>query len=74
MDGVSYMSNSGATGEYSGLLAIKLYHESRNESHRNIVIIPESAHGTNPASCAKLGLKPVIIKTLKNGYVDVQDL
>lgn len=57
MDGISYMSNSGATGEYSGLLAIKLYHESKNQGHRDVVIIPESAHGTNPASCAKLGLK-----------------
>lgn len=73
MDGVSYMSNSGSTGEYSGLLSIKKYHESRGESHRDIVIIPDSAHGTNPASASKLGLKSIIIKTLKDGYIDYVD-
>lgn len=73
MDAVSYMSNSGATGEYSGLLTIKKYHESKGDDHRNIVLIPDSAHGTNPASSAKLGLNNVIVKTLKNGYIDIED-
>ena len=73
MDGVSYMSNSGATGEYAGLLTIKKYHESRGDMNRDVVIIPDSAHGTNPASASKLGLKCVIINTLKNGYIDFND-
>lgn len=74
MDGVSYMSNSGSTGEYSGLLTIKKYHNNNGESHRNVVLIPESAHGTNPATTTKVGLKAVVIKTLKNGYIDIKDL
>ena len=54
-------------------MSIKKYHESRGEHNRNIVLIPESAHGTNPASSAKMGLKPVIIKSLPNGYIDIED-
>ncbi len=74
MDAVSFQSNSGASGEYVGLMAIKKYHESRGDHHRDVVIIPASAHGTNPASAAKMGLKPVTIKTQNNGYIDIDDL
>lgn len=55
-------------------MAIKKYHESRGDHHRNIVIIPESAHGTNPASSAKMGLKPIIIKNRSDGYIDIEDM
>lgn len=72
MDAVTYQSNSGATGEYVGLKAIKKYHESRGD-HRNVVLIPSSAHGTNPASAAKIGLKIVVIKADELGYVDMGD-
>lgn len=74
MGAISYQSNSGATGEYVGLACIKRYHESKDQAHRNIVLIPSSAHGTNPASAAKMGLKIVDVKALTNGYVDVDDL
>ena len=74
MDAISYQSNSGATGEYVGLACIKRYHESNNQAHRNIVLIPASAHGTNPASAAKMGLKTLEVKTLSDGYIDVEDL
>ncbi len=73
-DACSLQPNSGAQGEYAGLLAIRGYHESRNEAHRNIMLIPISAHGTNPASAVMAGYKVVVVKALENGYIDVEDL
>ena len=73
-DAVSLQPNAGSQGEYAGLLAIKGWHESRNEAHRNICLIPSSAHGTNPASAAMAGMKIVIVKCDDNGNVDVEDL
>ncbi len=73
-DACSLQPNSGAQGEYAGLLAIRGYHESRNESHRNVMLIPVSAHGTNPASAVMAGYKVVVVKALENGYIDVEDL
>ncbi len=73
-DAVSLQPNAGSQGEYAGLLAIKAWHESRNETHRNICLIPSSAHGTNPASAAMAGMKIVIVKCDDNGNVDVDDL
>ncbi|HEY0731166.1 MAG TPA: aminomethyl-transferring glycine dehydrogenase [Chitinophagaceae bacterium] len=73
-DDCSLQPNSGAQGEYAGLLTIKGYHESRGESHRNVMLIPISAHGTNPASAVMCGMKVVVVKALENGYVDVEDL
>ena len=70
----SLQPNSGAQGEYAGLLTIRAYHESRNESHRNIVLIPISAHGTNPASAIMAGMKVVVVKSDDKGYIDVADL
>ena len=70
----SLQPNSGAQGEYSGLMTIRAYHESRNESHRNICIIPASAHGTNPASAVMAGMKVVVTKTDEKGNIDLQDL
>ncbi|HET7898220.1 MAG TPA: glycine dehydrogenase (aminomethyl-transferring), partial [Flavisolibacter sp.] len=61
-------------GEYAGLLTIKAYHESRGEGHRNVMLIPISAHGTNPASAVMCGMHVVVVKALENGYVDVDDL
>jgi glycine dehydrogenase len=66
--------NSGAQGEYAGLMVIRAYHQSRGEDHRNIALIPSSAHGTNPASAAMAGMKVVVTKTLENGNIDVDDL
>lgn len=71
---VSSQPNSGAQGEYAGLLTIKAYHASRDENHRNICLIPTSAHGTNPASAAMCGMKVVVIKSAANGNIDVDDL
>ncbi|MRG45948.1 aminomethyl-transferring glycine dehydrogenase [Chitinophaga sp. SYP-B3965] len=73
-DACSLQPNSGAQGEYAGLLTIKLYHESRGDAHRNVILIPISAHGTNPASAVMVGYKVVIVKALDNGYIDVADL
>ncbi len=73
-DACSLQPNSGAQGEYAGLLTIKAYHESRNEAHRNVMLIPISAHGTNPASAVMVGYKVVVVKALENGYIDVADL
>jgi len=73
-DAVSLQPNSGAQGEYAGLLAIRAYHRSRGEGHRNICLIPESAHGTNPASAHLCGMDVVVVKTDRNGNVDVEDL
>ena len=73
-DAVSLQPNSGAQGEYAGLLVIMKYHESRNESHRNICLIPSSAHGTNPASAALAGMRVVVTKCDSSGNVDLVDL
>ena len=73
-DAISLQPNSGAQGEYAGLLAIHKYHESRNEGHRNICLIPSSAHGTNPASAQMANMKVVIINCDDEGNVDVTDL
>jgi len=73
-DACSLQPNSGAQGEYAGLLTIKGYHESRGEGHRNVMLIPISAHGTNPASAVMCGMKVVVVKALENGYIDVDDL
>ena len=70
----SLQPNSGAQGEYAGLLTIRAYHAARNESHRNIVLIPISAHGTNPASAIMAGMKVVVVKSDDKGYIDVEDL
>ncbi|MEL4307904.1 aminomethyl-transferring glycine dehydrogenase [Joostella sp. CR20] len=72
--GTSLQPNSGAQGEYAGLLVIRAYHQSRNESHRNICLIPASAHGTNPASAVLAGMKVVVTKTDEKGNIDVEDL
>jgi len=71
---MSFQPNSGAQGEYAGLLVIQAYHQSRGEAHRNIALIPTSAHGTNPASAAMCGLKIVLVKCDKVGNIDVAEL
>ncbi|GLQ51126.1 aminomethyl-transferring glycine dehydrogenase [Dyella flava] len=73
-DAVSLQPNSGAQGEYAGLLAIRAYHRSRGEDHRDICLIPESAHGTNPASAQMCGMTVVVTKCDSNGNVDVEDI
>jgi glycine dehydrogenase len=73
-DAVSLQPNSGAQGEYAGLLVIKAYHESRGDFHRNIALIPSSAHGTNPASAAMAGMEIVVTKCDEKGNIDVADL
>jgi len=73
-DAVSLQPNSGAQGEYAGLLAIRAYHRSRGEGHRDICLIPESAHGTNPASAQMCGMQVVVTACDANGNVDVADL
>jgi glycine dehydrogenase len=73
-DACSLQPNSGAQGEYAGLLTIKAFHESRGEGHRNVMLIPISAHGTNPASAVMAGMHVVVVKALGNGYIDVEDL
>ncbi len=70
----SLQPNSGAQGEYAGLMVIKAYHESNNEGHRHICLIPSSAHGTNPASAVMAGMKVVVTKTTEDGNIDVNDL
>jgi glycine dehydrogenase len=70
----SLQPNSGAQGEYAGLMVIKAYHESRNEGHRNICLIPSSAHGTNPASAVMAGMQVVVTKSTEEGNIDVDDL
>lgn len=70
----SVQPNSGASGEYAGLLTIRAYHESREEGHRDVILIPISAHGTNPASAVMAGYKVVVVKALENGNIDVADL
>jgi len=73
-DAVSLQPNSGAQGEYAGLLAIRAYHKSRNEAHRDVCLIPASAHGTNPASAQMVGMKVVVVKTNTKGEIDLDDL
>ena len=72
--GTSLQPNSGAQGEFAGLMLIRAYHESRNEGHRNICLIPASAHGTNPASAVMAGMKVIVTKTDERGNIDVHDL
>ena len=71
---MSLQPNAGSQGEYAGLLVIRAYHESRGEGHRNICLIPTSAHGTNPASAAMCGFKVVPVACDANGNIDVADL
>lgn len=72
--GTSLQPNSGAQGEYAGLMVIKAYHEARGDFHRNICLIPSSAHGTNPASAVMAGMKVVVTKATEEGNIDVDDL
>ena len=72
--GTSLQPNSGAQGEFAGLMTIRAYHESRGDHHRNICIIPSSAHGTNPASAVMAGMKVIVTKSSDNGNIDVEDL
>ncbi|MFZ6033482.1 MAG: aminomethyl-transferring glycine dehydrogenase [Melioribacter sp.] len=72
--GISFQPNSGAQGEYTGLMVIRAYHKSRGEGNRNIVLIPSSAHGTNPASAVMAGNKVVVVKCDENGNIDLNDL
>ncbi|MEQ7800725.1 aminomethyl-transferring glycine dehydrogenase [Pedobacter sp. ASV1-7] len=71
---MSFQPNAGAQGEYAGLMVIRAYHQDRGDHHRNIALIPSSAHGTNPASAAMAGMKIIIVKSLENGNIDVDDL
>lgn len=71
---MSFQPNAGAQGEYAGLMVIRAYHQDRGDHHRNIALIPASAHGTNPASAAMAGMKIVVVKSLENGNIDVEDL
>jgi len=71
---VSLQPNAGAQGEYTGLMTIRHYFMDTNQSHRDIVIIPESAHGTNPASAVMAGMKVIVVKCHPNGYIDLNDL
>ena len=73
-DAICMQPNSGAQGEYAGLLAIRKYHESRGEGHRNVCLIPSSAHGTNPASAIMASMRVVIVECDKGGNVDLEDL
>ncbi len=72
--GTSLQPNSGAQGEFAGLMTIRAYHQSNGDSHRNICLIPASAHGTNPASAVMAGMKVIVTKTAENGNIDVNDL
>jgi glycine dehydrogenase len=71
---MSLQPNAGAQGEYAGLMVIRAYHHDRGEEHRNIALIPSSAHGTNPASAAMAGMKIIVVKCDENGNIDVADL
>ncbi|CAM3753298.1 aminomethyl-transferring glycine dehydrogenase [Vibrio aquimaris] len=73
-DAFSLQPNSGASGEYAGLIAIQRYHESRGEGHRNVCLIPSSAHGTNPATASMVSMKVVVVKCDEDGNIDVSDL
>jgi len=70
----SLQPNSGAQGEYAGLLSIRAYHEAKKQQHRNIMLIPISAHGTNPASAVMAGMKVVVVKSDEDGHIEVSDL
>jgi len=72
--GTTLQPNSGAQGEYAGLMTIRAYHISRGDDHRNVCLIPASAHGTNPASAAMAGMEIIVTKTMENGNIDVEDL
>jgi glycine dehydrogenase len=72
--GISLQPNAGAQGEYTGLMTIREYFKAKGESHRNIALIPSSAHGTNPASAVMAGMKVIVTKTLENGYIDIEDI
>jgi len=72
--GTSLQPNSGAQGEFAGLMTIRAYHQNNGDHHRNICLIPSSAHGTNPASAVMAGMKVVVTKTDENGNIDVEDL
>ena len=71
---VSLQPNSGASGEYAGLLVIRQYHQHRGEANRNVCLIPDSAHGTNPASAVMAGMDVVVVKTTESGDIDLDDL
>jgi glycine dehydrogenase len=73
-EAISFQPNSGAAGEYAGLMVIRAYHNSRNESHRNVVLIPASAHGTNPASAVMAGMEVVVVDCDENGNIDTDHL
>jgi len=73
-DGISFQPNSGAQGEFTGLMVIRAYHHSRGEGHRNVVLIPASAHGTNPASAVMAGNQVVVVKCDEYGDIDINDL
>ncbi len=73
-DATSLQPNSGAQGEYAGLMVIRSYFEAKGEGHRNVVLIPQSAHGTNPASAAMAGMQVVVVKNLESGETDLVDL
>jgi len=73
-DATSLQPNSGAQGEYAGLLTIRAYHADRNEAHRDVILIPISAHGTNPASAVMAGMKVVVVKSDEDGHIDTADL
>lgn len=72
--GTSFQPNSGAQGEFAGLMVIRAYHRGRGEGHRNVALIPSSAHGTNPASAVMAGMKVVIVKCDSQGNIDLEDL
>jgi len=72
--GTTLQPNSGAQGEYAGLMTIRAYHQSRGDFHRNVCLIPSSAHGTNPASAAMAGMEIIVTKTTSEGNIDVDDL
>lgn len=74
LDACSLQPNSGAQGEYAGLLTIRAYHHANGDHHRNVMLIPISAHGTNPASAVMAGMKVIVVKALEHGYIDVDDL
>ncbi len=73
-DGISFQPNSGAQGEFTGLMVIRAYHHSRGEQHRNVVLIPSSAHGTNPASAAMAGNQVIVVRCDDKGNIDINDL
>ncbi len=73
-DGISFQPNSGAQGEFTGLMVIRAYHHSRGEQHRNVVLIPSSAHGTNPASAAMAGNQVILVRCDDKGNIDINDL